>query len=233
MNIILTKTILNNQVILTDATDYSTVARENFAYLLFLNNKRTTGNQNISIVVRDVTSDTEWTLDINDGYYKAELVLIPLFQYLIQGAADADGGHISVGTVTYYNGNFYKALSQIDNISVDTLTPEVDYNNWEKIYDILTPEQVYNNSIIPVFNEQISYNNLEFVYYNNIITKYLNLSKAITKSCNICSNPEIEDLRCLRDKYESIELAVASSNYVGAQTIIESTENLINSCLSC
>jgi len=231
LTIILTHTIAETSVTLFNQTVYGEQSRSDYASLMYVNNKKTTGDSPIIITPINPISDNEWVLtNLCDGYYKSELLLVPTFE-LVNTSASV-GSDILMGTIVYYNGVFYRAVKTISNDG-DFPTPDVDYNNWEAV-DTNKIENVYNeavNASLPVY-AQTFYGFTEFVFYNNLIYAFLNLSAEITKSCNICANPQIEALRCLRDKYESVELAVAAGNYSGAQTIIESSQNLVNSC-SC
>ena len=105
--------------------------------------------------------------------------------------------------------------------------------DWEEL-DISLISNVYDENVNATLPDeaQIFYTFDELVYYNNLILTFINKSKTITQTCFVCNNSEIEELRCLRDTYESVELAVAAGNFSGAQTIIESAQNLVNSC-SC
>jgi hypothetical protein len=233
MDVILTHAITDISVVLDSSqTFYDPLYRTDYAYILFVNNKKTTGDATVNVPVINRLADFQWTLlNVADGYYKAELIMIPTFAIASRAYTDAQLP-IPIGVVTFYNGLFYRSVNLIP-FAGDFPTPDVDYNNWEEI-DITYIDNVYkedaNNNFAP--NARIYYGFTEFVYYNNLVLAFLNTSKEITKSCFICNNPQIEELRCLRDTYESVELAVAAGNYSGAQTIIESSQNLVNSC-SC
>jgi hypothetical protein len=201
---------------------------------MYVNNKKTTGDSPIILPPADPITVREWILlNLGDGYYKAELLVIPTFDFVVTTSSNSGFDDIFAGTVVYYNGMFYRAVKNITNTG-NLDTPDIDYNNWEEV-DTTYIHNVYNETVM--MNDvadyaRTSYGFVEFVFYNNLMYSFLNLSAEITKSCNICANPQIELLRCLRDKYESVELAVAASNYSGAQTIIESSQNLEN-CCSC
>jgi len=233
MDVILTHAITDISVILdSSTTQYAPLSRTDYAYILFVNNKKTTGDAIVNVGVTNRLADTQWTLTtVVDGYYKSELLMVPTFA-IAAAAYELSTIAIPVGVVVYYNNLFYRSINLIPFVGTFP-TPDVDYNNWEEI-DITYIDNVYdenaNNNFAP--NARIYYGFTEFVYYNNLVLAFLNKSKEITKSCFICSNPQIEELRCLRDTYESVELAVAAGNYSGAQTIIESSQNLVNSC-SC
>jgi hypothetical protein len=198
---------------------------------MYVNNKKTTGDS--PIIIPPDPNAQEWVLlNLGDGYYKAELLVVPTFEYVVNSSTDSGFDDIFTGTVVYYDGLFYRAVKNITN-NGDVTTPDIDYNNWEEI-SITYVHKVYNETIMNGLPEyaRTSYGFVEFMFYNNLVYSFINLSAEITKSCNICTNPQIELLRCLRDKYESVELAVAAGNYSGAQTIIESSQNLVN-CCSC
>jgi len=235
MDVIITCAIAETSVTLHNATVYPPHVRSDYAALMYVNAKRTTGDSPLIVNTPNALTTNDWVFDpMADNYYKAELLMIPTWTTAVSGPNGAEYNQhpITAGTLVYYNGTFYRAVNEILFNGTYT-TPDIDYNNWE-ILDITNIEDVYDELMMPYFPPyaQTFYGFKEFVFYNNLVYAFLNLSAEITKSCNICANPQIEELRCLRDKYESVELAVAAGNYSGAQTIIESSENLVNSC-SC
>jgi len=231
MEVIITHTIAETSVTLIDETYYAPQSKTDYASIMYVNNKKTTGDS--PIIIPPDPNAQEWVLlNLGDGYYKAELLVVPTFEYVVNSSTDSGFDDIFTGTVVYYDGLFYRAVKNITN-NGDVTTPDIDYNNWEEI-SITYVHKVYNETIMNGLPEyaRTSYGFVEFMFYNNLVYSFINLSAEITKSCNICTNPQIELLRCLRDKYESVELAVAAGNYSGAQTIIESSQNLEN-CCSC
>jgi len=231
MDVIITHTIAETSVTLIDETYYAPQSKTDYASIMYVNNKKTTGDS--PIIIPPNPNAQEWVLlNLGDGYYKAELLVVPTFEFVNSSANTSGFDDIFMGTVVYYNSLFYRAVKQIQN-NGDFDTPDNDYNNWEEI-SIIHIEDVYNETIMNNLPEyaRTSYGFVEFMFYNNLVYTFINLSAEITKSCDICTNPQIELLRCLRDKYESVELAVAAGNYSGAQTIIESSQNLVN-CCSC
>ena len=61
MDIILDHKILDMSVVFTDKTTYSNPLRNSLAYILYLNNKKTTGDSPIIVPVIDRLADYEWT----------------------------------------------------------------------------------------------------------------------------------------------------------------------------
>jgi hypothetical protein len=237
MDVIVTHTIAETSATIYNSTAYAGQARSDHAALMYVNAKRTTGDSPLIVITPNPLNVNEWVFDpMADNHYKAELLMIPTWTTAVSGSTGAEYSQapINTGTLVYYNGVFYRAVNEIP-FNGTYPTPDIDYNNWE-VLDTTNIVDVYDEVLMqsPAFPPYAKtfYGFEEFVFYNNLVYSFLNLSAEITKSCNICANPQIEELRCLRDKYESVELAVAASNYSGAQTIIESSENLVNSC-SC
>lgn len=236
MDIILNHTINETFVVLDiSETDYGYQSRSDHAAILYVNTKKTTGDVPINTITPNIPDPrlvVTWTLpDLTDGYDKAEILMVPIHEFIINYAEENSYVIVS-GTVIYHDGVFYRAMKNIPE-SWYLPTPDIDYNNWEVI-NTTNITDVYDEAFMASLPDHVRtfYGFDEFVFYNNLMYAFLNKSAEITKSCNICANPQIEELRCLRDKYESVELAVAALNYSGAQTIIESSENLVNSC-SC
>lgn len=225
MTIILTKSNVDLNLILKDESVYD-ITRGDYAYFLFLTNKRTKSNVPVTTTVVDRYADDEWTQELKDGYYKAEMVLIPDFTKMIVAEAPET---ISEGTIVYDEGKVYKALVEIPKVEGIIISPNIDYNNWEEVI-VTKPSDLYDAAFAGEAYEDAHYGSIQFIHYINIIYKYLDLSKKLTRTTDICKNTQIDELRCLRDKYEAIELASAASDYYGAQTIIESYENLTTTC---
>lgn len=215
-----------------DKTIYLDDQRLDYASYFFLTARELAGPKPIEVVSVNRQADAIWDFgDLPSAHYKAELILIPVWNRIILKAGLDTV--LSGGVVLHHQAKLYKSKQALP-LFVDGLvrpTPDIDVEMWQEVMyetslDVMNPYFIAGNEY-----EKPYYGSIDTLRFIAIGQAFADMAMELDESCNDCSSNEFDKMLRLRNKYEQVALANNAKAWEKGQRVIESVRILgICSC---